>query len=73
MYEMAVEIAKLLGVPHDHISPTKVVNPKEPVNSQLSCIALEVMGLGKRTPFRTAVADIIAKWKATHPQDIPQE
>jgi len=59
-YEMAQEIAKALGIPFpDNITPVSVANSKSPHNAQLNCIALEVMGLKKVTPFATAIKRIL--------------
>jgi len=61
-YEMAVEIAKIFNLPHDHLISKKSENPKVPQNAQLNCIAIEVMGLAKKTPFAKAIKFALKDW-----------
>jgi len=65
-YEMAVEIAKIFDLPHDHIKPTMLMNPKFPQNAQLNCIAIDVMGLRKKTPFKQAIRSVLEPWVQSH-------
>eukprot|EP01100_Stratorugosa_tubuloviscum_P000915 TRINITY_DN1201_c1_g2_i2.p1 TRINITY_DN1201_c1_g2~~TRINITY_DN1201_c1_g2_i2.p1 ORF type:complete len:302 (-),score=137.30 TRINITY_DN1201_c1_g2_i2:282-1187(-) len=61
-YQMAVSIAEVLNLPHDHITPLQ--NPpveatlKRPYNAQLDCTATQLMGVGQRTPFRQGISEI---------------
>jgi len=61
-YEMAIEIAKILELPYDHLKPSFVPNPKIPLNAQLNCIAIEVMGLRKKTPFVQGIKSVLEPW-----------
>jgi len=65
-YEMAVEIAKLFDLPHNHLKPVVLQNPKTPQNAQLNCIAIDVMGLRKKTPFLKAIRPILEPWIPQH-------
>jgi len=62
-YGMALKIAEVCGVSASHLKPKKVEDPTRPLNSQLNCIALEVMGLSKRTPFADAIRRVLEPWK----------
>lgn len=61
-YQIAVEIAKLFNQPHDHISPKKQPNPKFPEDAQLNCVAIEMMGLLKNTPFNEGIVTVLSPW-----------
>jgi len=61
-YEIAVEIAKVFGLSHDHILPSAIPNPKVPQDAQFNCVALDVMGLRKKTPFTLAIRTILEPW-----------
>jgi len=61
-YQIAVELAKIFELPHDHIVPTKIENPKVPHDAQLNCVALDVMGLRKKTPFAKGIRPILEPW-----------
>ncbi len=58
-YTLAVEIAKIMGKPHDHIQPNKTPSPTAPHDAQLNCIALSVMGLGRNTPFKDGITAML--------------
>jgi len=61
-YEMTLAIAKAFGLDHSHITPTKNPNPKTPHNAQLNCVALDVMGLRKKSSFATSIVPILQPW-----------
>jgi len=61
-YEIALEIGKLFELPTDHISSKKEANPKIPQNAQLNCVAIELMGLRKKTSFSTAIKSVLEPW-----------
>ena len=63
-YQIALRIANLYKVSHDHI---KINNntTQLPKNTELNCIALTVMGLGKQTPIDDALSSVIAPFVPT--------
>jgi len=61
-YQIAVELAKIFQLPHDHITATRNENPKVPHDAQLNCVALDVMGFRKRTPLIGAIRPILEPW-----------
>lgn len=58
-YGMAVEIARIFGLPIDHIKPIKKEDPLRPLNSRLNCIAVEMMGLLKTTRFSDGIRAVL--------------
>lgn len=65
-YQLALKVAVVLGeVDHSNITPSPTTDlqnsiiPQRPVNPQLNCIALEVMGIGGK---RHSFSDDIAQW-----------
>jgi len=63
LYNLTVEISKILGVSDAKISPMKESKVVRPQNTELNCIALEVMGLGKSTPLKEALAQVLAQFR----------
>jgi len=63
-YEMVTEIASMFGLSSDHIKPTQNENAKIPYNSELNCIALDVMGLRRKTSFLQGIRSILEPWLA---------
>jgi hypothetical protein len=59
---MAVEIAKIFELPYDHLTPKRMENPKLAHNAQLNCVAIELMGLRKHSPFVKALKSILEPW-----------
>jgi S-adenosylmethionine synthetase len=67
-YTMAIKIAEVLNLPYDHLIPEKNLPSAKiihtPHNSQLNCIALEIMGIeGNREPFLKIISNILDRWK----------
>ncbi|XP_063224705.1 methionine adenosyltransferase 2 subunit beta-like [Bacillus rossius redtenbacheri] len=65
-YQMVVQMAEVLGLPHSHIEP----NPNPPTSSavprpydtRLDSSRLEALGLGRHTPFRTGIQTAVRPW-----------
>lgn len=63
-YESALEVAALLGLPHDHLRPTRVAIPRRavrPPNSRLSTDKLRGLGYARATPFIEVVRTVLAQ------------
>jgi len=63
-YEMALAIAKVLQCSHDCVTALPSVSREEimkttPRDLKLNCIALEVMGLGKRRSFLDGISKMV--------------
>jgi len=63
-YQFAVRIAEILGVSHEHITPEKTEDSSKPLNCELNVIALEVMGLGIRSPMTTTLKTVLESFSA---------
>jgi dTDP-4-dehydrorhamnose reductase len=62
-YEMAVEIARALGLSAAHLSPDDrpPAGAPRPKNTMLDCSRLEALGIGRRTPFLEGIAEALRK------------
>lgn len=56
-------MADILGVSIDHVTPSSTLDPSKPKDAHLNSIALDVMGIGTRTPFREGISPILQQWK----------
>jgi S-adenosylmethionine synthetase len=65
-YAWTLETAKLLGKPHDHLTPSKVVVPRKagrPHNSQLNDAKLRAIGYKTSTDPMTVVRTVLAQFQ----------
>jgi len=61
-YESALDVAHVLGLPHDHIRPSDavIVRPApRPVNAQLATTRLRALGYTRATDFVDVVRDVL--------------
>ncbi len=61
-YAWTVELARLLGLPHDHLEPSRAVVARKagrPRDSQLADERLRAFGFGRRTDFADVVRTVL--------------
>ncbi len=60
-YQMAVLVAKALGLSTEHLTPSHEPGggAPRPKNCHLDCSALEGLGIGRQTPFETAIREVL--------------
>lgn len=63
-YAWTVETAKLLGLPHDHFTPSREIiqrKARRPLNSQLNDDKLRALGYGVHTDFAEVVRTVLGE------------
>ena len=66
-YNMAVAMADAFGIPPNHIQPDNQpsVGASRPYNSHLSCHRITELGLGKTSPFKKTILNILKEHQKT--------
>ncbi|MCO5045557.1 MAG: SDR family oxidoreductase [Verrucomicrobia bacterium] len=63
-YALTLEVARLLGLPHEHLAPSREIiarKARRPFNSQLDDAKIRAAGYARHTPFQAVVRTVLAE------------
>jgi len=62
-YEMALVMARVMGIPAESVRPANAPagGTKRPKDSHLDCSALEELGIGSQSSFRTNIGELLSR------------